>query len=211
MERQETRQTEARTSVEQTLDLVRLAQKGSKPALNRLLERYSARARAIVRVRMGQVLRRRHDSQDLVQETLMTAFQNFDQYQVHTEAGFINWISKIAENRILSMSRDVTREKRDPRQETPLDRPDVSNKGRSVASMIESEITAPLARLIESEQSGQVERAIETLPNPFRELIILRHFAGMSWPEIAREAGRASPAAARVMYTKAMERLKEQL
>ena len=69
----------------------------------------------------------------------------------------------------------------------------------------------PLGRLLKSEDQQLLEDCLDELPADHRELISLRHFAEMSWQEIAAEVGSASAAAARVKYAKVMKRLGERL
>ena len=56
-----------------------------------------------------------------------------------------------------------------------------------------------------------VEREIHQLPDQYRELIILRHFVGLSFREIAEETGRPSEGAARMMHAKAVVELTHRL
>src|SRR6185436_18440399 len=83
-----------------TLDLLRRAQQGERPALERLLERYYERVRRIVRLRLGPSLRRRLESGDILQETFLAAVRNFARFELRDEGSFINWLAVLAENQI---------------------------------------------------------------------------------------------------------------
>ncbi|MEM7235185.1 MAG: sigma factor, partial [Planctomycetota bacterium] len=100
-----------------TLELVQDAQAGNREALNRLLDRYSNRVRTIIRLRLGSKLRERVDSVDILQETLIEAIQGFDRFEMRDEGSLINWLSKLAERKILNardfhaaLKRDFTRD-----------------------------------------------------------------------------------------------------
>ena len=56
-----------------------------------------------------------------------------------------------------------------------------------------------------------LEQCVAELSEEYKELIILREYAGASWDEIARETGRPSPDAARMMHGKAMLELSKLL
>jgi DNA-directed RNA polymerase specialized sigma24 family protein len=56
-----------------------------------------------------------------------------------------------------------------------------------------------------------LETCVAELSEELRELIILREYAGASWEEIAKETGRPSPDAARMMHGKAMLELSKLL
>ena len=61
-----------------SVELVRRAQAGERPALERLFERYYDRVRRIVRARLGPELRLRVESVDILQETFTAAVGSFD-------------------------------------------------------------------------------------------------------------------------------------
>jgi DNA-directed RNA polymerase specialized sigma24 family protein len=67
--------------------------------------------------------------------------------------------------------------------------------------------TAPLERLSENEQVAIVENCIRQLSEEYRELIILRDYAGASWESVAAQTGRPSAAAARMMHARALVEL----
>ena len=50
-------------------------------------------------------------------------------------------------------------------------------------------------------------RILERLPEEYRELILLRNYAGASWESVAEETGRPSAAAARMMHARALVEL----
>jgi DNA-directed RNA polymerase specialized sigma24 family protein len=62
----------ARTAIERTRELVVLAQQGHRTAADRLFSVYGDRVRRMVRLRMGDELRQRMESTDLVQEVLIS-------------------------------------------------------------------------------------------------------------------------------------------
>ena len=62
-----------------------------------------------------------------------------------------------------------------------------------------------------TEEEELLEACVADLSDEYRELIILREYAGASWEEIARETGRPSADAARMMHGKAMLELSKLL
>lgn len=186
-----------------TLVLVRDAQGGDKEALNRLLERYYERVRRIVRLRLGPKIRSKIESGDILQDTFMKAVEIFDKFQIQNEASFINWLSKIAEHKIHDAVDKLGAKKRDMSKEVSLQiqRPDASGP---ITMDPPSDELPPLQELTKLEAMKRVEDAVDRLDPQYKELVILRDYAGLPWEDIAAETGRPSGAAARMMHAKAL-------
>ncbi len=186
-----------------SLELVRRAQDGEPDALNRLLERYYERVRRIVRVRLGRNLRECVDSGDILQETFIAAVNSFERFEMRDEASLINWLSKLAHHQIIAAADFHNAKKRDHRRNVPL-QPAGSGSSESVLPEAAADEPRPLDALADAEQSERVEEAIRQLPEEYRELVILRNYAGATWETVAAETGRPSAAAARMMHARAI-------
>ena len=184
-----------------TLQLVRRAQAGDRAALDPLFQRYYDRVRRIARVRLGQGLRQRMDSGDIVQETFISALGAFDRFEVRDESSLLQWLSVLLENRIRDASDWNDAAKRAAARERPL----VSD-GRSGAITLDLAATAltPAESASHGEQAEALEAALAALPEQDRELILLRDYVGMSWEEVAQRLGRPSAAAARMAHGKVL-------
>jgi RNA polymerase sigma-70 factor (ECF subfamily) len=184
-----------------TIELVRRAQGGNREALERLFSRYYERVRRIVRVRLGPKLRLRMDSGDILQETFAAAVVAFDRFEMQDEAGFINWLSRIAERQALSAVAHHGAQKRDAGREVPLEPHDPERSG----ALEPVDGGAPPHELAQrAEESQLVETCMAELSEEDRELIILRDYAGASWEHVAAETGRPSADAARMRHAKAL-------
>ena len=183
-----------------SLDLVKRAQGGEKDALNRLLQRYYERVRRIVRVRLGRNLRECVDSGDILQETFIAAVNSFERFEMRDEASLINWLAKLAQHQIIAAADYHNAKKRDHHRRVPLQ----VGSGESTGPQVAGQEPRPLDELADAEQSELVEDAIRQLPEEYRELIILRNYAGATWETVASETGRPSAAAARMMHARAI-------
>lgn len=187
-----------------SLDLVRQAQAGHHEALNRLFERYYERVRRIVRLRLGRELRASVDSADILQETFIAAVRAFERFEMRDEASLIQWLSKLAERQIIAAADYHGARKRDKRREVPLPSVGSSGSESSFRPEIAADATLPIDGLAAREQVAIVEGCLAELPADYRELILLRNYAGASWELVAEETGRPSAAAARMMHARAM-------
>lgn len=190
--------------VTMSLDLVRQAQAGEDGALNRLFERYYDRVRRIVRLRLGRQLRVSLESADILQETFIAAVQSFNAFEMRDEASLINWLSKLAERQIIAAADYHGARKRDKKREVPLPSTLGSHSGDRVPVQFVDENTPAVEKLAGAEQVEIVESCIANLAEEYRELIILRNYAGASWDSVAEQTHRPSAAAARMMHARAM-------
>jgi len=191
---------------DQTIDLVRRAQDGDAQALQALFGRYYERVRRMVRLRLGAALRHRLDSGDILQETFMEALRTFDRFEMRDQGSFINWLARLAENRIRDAADYHRALKRSAGREVPLSPGDQSTEvdlGLQAGGLLPSE-SADAA-----EQVQRLEAAIERLSDEERELILLRNYAGAAWETVARITGRPSPDAARVAHKQVIVRLSQ--
>lgn len=192
--------------VTRSLELVQRAQEGDREALDHLLERHSARVLAIVRYRLGPRLRESVESGDILQETFLAAVKAFPSFEVRDEGSLIHWLAKLVERQIIAQADYHGAKKREAARRISLDRTS-GNSGAlsgSVPLLHADETTAPLEKLERAEERAAVERALDELPGEYRELLLLRNYAGASWEAVAEATGRPSAAAARMMHARAM-------
>lgn len=154
-------------------EIVRRILSGEEDLFEVLVRRYQARVVSHVSRMVGV----REDAIDLSQEIFLKVFQALDRFNPSYK--FSTWLFRIAGNAAIDHLR-----KRRPRT-VPLEAPD--QDGGTGPFPVEQRSTGldPFARLRNLERGEAILRAIEELPEDFRELIALRHFAGLSYEEIA--------------------------
>ncbi|MEP7133209.1 MAG: sigma-70 family RNA polymerase sigma factor [Acidobacteriota bacterium] len=149
---------------------------GDEPLFEILVRRYQARVISHVARMVGN----RDDALDLSQEIFVKVFQALDRY--NPEYKFSTWLFRIAGNAAIDHLR-----KRRPRT-VPLEVRDPDGQPLSSSEYKSSDLD-PYAVLRNSERGDAIARAIQGLPEEFRELIGLRHFTGLSYEEIAELKG----------------------
>ena len=186
-----------------TFELVARAKGGDDDAFNRLFERYYDRVRRSVRVRIGPKLRQHVETSDVLQATFMKAFEIFDRFEMRDEGSLIHWLAKVAEGQIRDLVDHHGRKKRSADRESPAESGS-DEEGRTRARDL-PDTTRIRPDLVAStgETHRKLERALDTLPEELRMLIVLRDFEGMSWEDIAEATKRPSADAARMMHGKA--------
>ena len=152
--------------------IVRRVLAGEEDLFEILVRRYQARVVSHVARMVGN----RDDALDLSQEIFLKVFQALERFNPAFK--FSTWLFRIAGNASIDHLR-----KRRPRT-VPLEAPDPEGTG-SFSPEQRSSALDPFGELRNLERGKAISRAIQELPADFRELIALRHFAGLSYEEIA--------------------------
>lgn len=181
----------------ETTALLLEAKKGSDEALNRLFERCAGRLLALIRLRMDRELRGRLESRDILNAALLKAFRRIDQFERSEGSALMGWLARIAENEIRDQRNYHRRQRRDAARVVELE-PGLDGLAARVRSQT--------GRIALEQELGRLERALETLDEPHREVILLRKLEELSFAEIAERLDR-SPDACRMLLARAMTAL----
>ena len=162
-----------REEAESDESLVAAVLSGDDDLFGLLVRRYQTRVHAHVARMMGH----REDALDLTQEIFLKVYQALSRF--NPEYKFSTWLFRIAGNAAI----DHLRKKRP--KTVPLEVPDPEGAGRVSSGEYSSADLDPYGMLRNLERGQAISEAIADLPVEFRELIALRHFAGLSYEEIA--------------------------
>ena len=173
------------------LDRVRA---GDAAALNRLMDRYLPRLSRWASGRLPQWARDLSDTDDLVQDTLIRTVANLSHFEARGEGALQAYLRAAVMNRV----RDEIRRRRVPAA-APLD------------STIAAHGQSPLETVIGAETLAKYDRALERLDTETREAVIARIEMGCSYAEIADLMGKPSPDAARMIVSRALVKLAEEM
>lgn len=186
-----------------TIDLLREAQNGQTAARDELFARYADRVLGIVRARLGPKLRRNVESGDIQQEALIEALTSLDRFTSEDESSLIRWLAAIVQNRISARAKYYNAERRNSAAEVSID-----GRGPEREPMdLPDRQGSHTMQIRQNEETLILEGCLHELPENYRELILLRDYAGASWEDIAKETGSKSPDAARMMHTRARTQL----
>jgi RNA polymerase sigma-70 factor (ECF subfamily) len=195
--------------IEATIDLVRKAQAGDPGARNELFGRYSERVLDIVRIRMHKKLRRREESRDLLQTAMKEALVGLNAFEMRGESSLIRWLARVAERAILNRLDYQTAQARNVDCEVSLEGAGRARDGTSAPLRIEGRESTPSVELAREEESELVRQCIAGLPDRYREVIVMRDYEDVDWPEVAARLEVPSINAARMVHLRAVEKLGE--
>jgi RNA polymerase sigma-70 factor (ECF subfamily) len=159
-------------------DLVAELKAGSERAFALLIAQYSHSVYSL----MARSLRDPADAADVTQEVFVKVFRNISGF--HGEASLRTWIYRIALHEASNQRRWWNRHKR---QELTIDAPLESEDGESfcLADALASNSASPYDCAAHTQMEQRVTAALQTLPEVFREVVVLREIEGFGYEEIA--------------------------
>lgn len=186
---------------QQTTNLVRAAQDGSREALEQLFARYLPRVRRIVAARLGQPLASLAEDEDLVQESLLEAFNTVAAHGLTSEGAFRSWLARCVQNNVFDAHR---RRQREAGRVQPL-----GGATTSGALGVFASGATPSESLRERELEPRLEQALLGLRPEHREVVVLRVLCEMSFREIADAMNLEQEATARQWFARALRKMRE--
>jgi len=151
--------------------LVELSLDGDEGAFGLLVRRYQRRLTAFLSQLVGDI----ELARELSQEAFVRAWSALERF--NPKYRFSTWLFRIAHN----LGIDQLRKRR--LQTTPLYRTD--SEGDEVEVVVPDLEKDPLGHLENRALASELREVIEGLRPEYRELVLLRHFGGLSYQEIA--------------------------
>jgi RNA polymerase sigma-70 factor (ECF subfamily) len=179
------------------------------PDANLPLEDFRDYLALLARARLGSVLRGKLDASDLVQQSLLVAHRQSEQFRGSTSAELAGWLRQILDRQLANMVRDHLRGCRDVRREFSLEQT-VGESDDRLAACLAAVQSTPSQRAALNEQLLLLSRALAGLPDAQREAVELRYLHGVSLDDIAVCLER-TPAAVASLLHRGLEALRQRL
>ncbi|MEO8086181.1 MAG: RNA polymerase sigma factor [Bacteroidota bacterium] len=152
-------------------ELVNAYQKGNDHALAELLVRYKERIYSVI----FYLVRNRELAEDLFQDCFVKIITSLRRKNYDEQGKFLPWALCIARNIVLDYFRTQKNKVmiRETDEWSPFD-------------ILPERDLNPVEKIIEDEKTAAVRLMIERLPDHQREVVILRHYGGLSFKEISK-------------------------
>jgi RNA polymerase sigma-70 factor (ECF subfamily) len=184
------------------------ARAGSLEALGQVLEVCRGYLLRVAARRLGADLRSKGGASDLVQQTFLDAQCHFEHFQGESEKELLAWLRQILLHNLAHFQRRYRATgKRDLGREAPLTAETSSTDGGTDPA---TQTPSPSEQIVAREEAEAVQRALERLPEDYRQVLALRHQEQLTFEEIGRQLGR-SISGARALWLRAVERLNDEL
>jgi RNA polymerase sigma-70 factor (ECF subfamily) len=155
-------------------ELVKAYISGNEAAVEALILRYKRKVYTYIYYR----IRNKEVATDLFQETFIKVFHSIKENKYADDGKFAAWIMRIAHNLIID---HVRREMR-------LNTVAIDNYEYDMLNNKKLSEQTSEHQIIKVEIEKDIRKLLDYLPKNQREIVIMRHFLGMSFKEIAEES-----------------------
>ncbi len=162
-------------------ELLDRARTGDPAVLREIMRRNSPRLYRLART----VLRNESEAEDVLQETYFRAFRNLADFR--GESRFSTWLTRIALNEALGRLRRA----RPTVELSHAENVSTAETAQVIPFPTMSHEADPERALARKQMAGLLEGAIDSLPDPFRVVFVLRAIEELSVEETARQLGLA--------------------
>lgn len=175
--------------------------------LEKALERHRGYLRLLAGLQLDPRLRGKVDPSDLVQQTLLKAYQRLDQFRGNTENEFSAWLRKILSNNLIDAMRQFGAEMRElgPKRSLELA---MEQSSVRLEAWLAADGSSPSEQAVRHEQLLNLSECLLQLPEDQKVALELKHLHGCSVEAISHQMGR-SKAAVGGLLRRGMKRLRE--
>jgi RNA polymerase sigma-70 factor, ECF subfamily len=193
-------------------DLIHRCRQGDPAAREELFSRYRHYLWLLAQAQLGRHLRAKCDPSDLVQQTLLEAHRDFDQFAGNQERELLGWLRQILAHNLFNETRRFAAQQRNAAREVSLDqmRAGVEQSSMVLGRCLEGKEQRPSEAARQRERAVQVADLLACLPEDYRTVILLRVFEGMSAEEVAERMNR-SAGAVRMLQLRALTALRAEM
>lgn len=169
---------------------LRRACRGDRDALSRLLARSERRLTGLARARLGDELRQKVRTSDILQSTYLDVVRSVGDFGGETEDEFVTWVGRIMENTIRDKRRYFAATKRqEPGGDTRIG-PDRA----------EGALHSPSSVAAWGDDIGFLRAALARLSDDHREVIVRRMVKNESYADVAAALGRSELATRALLH-----------
>jgi RNA polymerase sigma-70 factor (ECF subfamily) len=173
------------------------------------LERLRDYLRLLARIQLGACPTAHIDPSDIVQQSLMEAFEKRDQFRGATSAEYAAWLRRILSHNMADALRAQGRQKRDVSRERSLEQ-QMEESSAQLGDWLAGERSTPSEHAQRHEQAILLADALARLPEHQREALVLHYWQGCSLAEIGVSLDRSTTAVAGLLK-RGLKHLRTQL
>jgi RNA polymerase sigma-70 factor (ECF subfamily) len=174
--------------------LIARIKNGDDEAFSALFGKYRPRLAVLIHYRIGPELRRFFEVDDILQETFLRAFRDFDQFTYQSRGSFLSWLARISDHVMADLARSQGRQKRHAAEMLRFR----SESNPSGPEPVDSR--TPSRALAEEEGLQGLIAKLNSLPENYRQAILLMKVEGLSTQEAAARLGKSNEATALLLH-----------
>jgi RNA polymerase sigma-70 factor (ECF subfamily) len=177
------------------------------PSIDTTFDRFRTYLRLLAEAHLDRRFHAKLEASDVVQQTLMEAYEKREQFAGHSEAQLAGWLRQALVHNIGDAIRCLGRVRRDISRERSLDAA-IENSFSRAEQWLASAQTSPSQHAVRSEELLQLADSLAELPDAQRESVVLHHLQGWTLTELAQHMGRSESAVAGLLH-RGLKRLRE--
>jgi RNA polymerase sigma-70 factor (ECF subfamily) len=186
------------------------ARAGDESAGGDLLSGYERYLTLLARVQVGRRIQGKVDPADLVQEVFLEAHRQIKAFRGHTEAELLAWLRRILAGQIALMLRRYLGTKgRDVTLERDL-AGQLDESSQAMGNGLAADGSTPSQHVAKREQAVLLADALAKLSDNYREVIVLRHLEGLTFPQVAARMNKSEDSVQK-LWVRALAGLRQQL
>ncbi len=146
---------------------------GNPTSIERLINRYKDKIYTYILL----MVKNEHLAEDIFQETFIKVIKSLHRGKYQESGKFVSWVIRIAHNLIIDYFRKGKQTRMYANEDYEMD---IFNSKKFSDKTIEDEI-------VNNQIESDVRKLIEYLPEEQKEVVLLRHYGGLSFKEIAEQ------------------------
>ncbi len=158
------------------IGLVERCQQGISEAFDELVLKYQKKVFNVA----YRLLNNYDEANDIAQEVFVRVYKNIGGFR--KESSIFTWLYRITVNLSMNRLKVLNRERK---RLDSLDDP-ISTEEGEVKKEISANGPLPLDMLVQKERSELIQKALTSLDDEFRTILVLRDIEGLSYEEIAQ-------------------------
>jgi len=188
-------------------DLFRRARAGDEQARVWLFQRCRGYLQMVARSQVETWIAAKVDASDLVQQTMLEAYRDFERFEGDSEKAWLGWLRRILKHNMVDFVRRYkTSQRRGKHREVPFADP-ADSQAFGAPDPVAADLT-PSQEFVRLDDRLRVSEAIEQLSDDYREVIVLRNLQRLSFNEVAERMERSRPAV-QMLWMRALAQLQK--
>ncbi|MCU0709415.1 MAG: sigma-70 family RNA polymerase sigma factor [Pirellula sp.] len=172
------------------------------------LLKYEAWLKILARNEIDSRFAGKFDASDAVQQTLMAAWQGWDQFHGNSEAQRMAWLRQILAYQLAHLARHFSGTlKRSIDREVSIEGT-LDQSAARLDALLPTQDPSPSSQALENERRLQLAKALESLPDDYRQVIMLRNVQDLPHSEVAKRMEK-SEGAVRMLWVRALAALRD--
>ncbi|MCA8976873.1 MAG: sigma-70 family RNA polymerase sigma factor [Planctomycetes bacterium] len=176
-----------------SIELLRRIQSGDQQAWDELYLRYRDRLLFSIRCQLGSALRQRLQSEDVLHSVVREALGSLQRFEASDEKALGRYLHQCVLNKVRKKGNFFLAQRR--AGDVPLSH-----------SLLERLPASGPGCYLDHDRYAALEQAVDRLPEPMREVVLLRGVQGLSNREAAVAIGKSAEATSKI-YQRAIARL----